>query len=51
MRIAYMTLGYPDPGDASSGVFRKVNNQLKTWNKYIFIRGLQSRNAFFGNFT
>ena len=33
MRIAYMTLGYPDPGDASSGVFRKVNNQLKTWNK------------------
>jgi hypothetical protein len=28
-----MTLGYPDPGDASSGVFRKVNNQLKTWNK------------------
>lgn len=31
MRIAYLTMGFPDPSDAANGIFRKVLGQMGYW--------------------
>ena len=31
MKIAYLTMGFPDPSDAANGIFRKVLGQMSYW--------------------